>query len=144
MWTGSWMNICLGLPRVLYRKLLPIFVLSYFPFGFEGRMWELIVSLIFLLILLPLTFVLAVVTHVKTPKDHQRSIPCWLDHVLDRTILHQDSLLKSLCFKRHVPLKTHRLSSLSYSCFILLSLSADVELNPGPVDFLYGNCALKL
>ena len=29
-----------GLPR----KLLSIYVFSYFPFGFEGRIWDLIVS----------------------------------------------------------------------------------------------------
>ena len=33
-----------GLPRVPFRKLPSIYVLSYFPFGFEGRMWDLIVS----------------------------------------------------------------------------------------------------
>ena len=27
-----------------FRKLSSIHVLSYFPFGFEGRMWDLIVS----------------------------------------------------------------------------------------------------
>ena len=27
-----------------FRKLLSIYVLSYFPFGFESRMWDLIVS----------------------------------------------------------------------------------------------------
>ena len=27
-----------------FRKLLSVYVLSYFPFGFEGRMWDLIVS----------------------------------------------------------------------------------------------------
>ena len=27
-----------------FRKLLSIYVLSCFPFGFEGRMWDLIVS----------------------------------------------------------------------------------------------------
>ena len=43
------MTTCLGkscsisLPRV-FRKLLSIYVFSYFPFGFEGRMWDLIVS----------------------------------------------------------------------------------------------------
>ena len=26
------------------RKLLSVYVFSYFPFGFEGRMWDLIVS----------------------------------------------------------------------------------------------------
>ena len=27
-----------------FPKLLSIYVFSYFPFGFEGRMWDLIVS----------------------------------------------------------------------------------------------------
>ena len=27
-----------------FRKLPSVYVLSYFPFGFEGRMWYLIVS----------------------------------------------------------------------------------------------------
>ena len=27
-----------------FRKLLSIYVFSYFPSGFEGRMWDLIVS----------------------------------------------------------------------------------------------------
>ena len=27
-----------------FRRLLSIYVFSYFPFGFEGRMWDLIVS----------------------------------------------------------------------------------------------------
>ena len=33
-----------GLPRVPFRKLLSVYVFSYFPFRFEGRMWDLIVS----------------------------------------------------------------------------------------------------
>ena len=28
----------------IFRKLPSIYVFSYFPFGFEGRMWDLIVS----------------------------------------------------------------------------------------------------
>ena len=27
-----------------FRKLLSIYVFSYFPFGFDGRIWDLIVS----------------------------------------------------------------------------------------------------
>ena len=27
-----------------FRKLLSVYVFSYFPFGFESRMWDLIVS----------------------------------------------------------------------------------------------------
>ena len=27
-----------------FRKLLSVYVFDYFPFGFEGRMWDLIVS----------------------------------------------------------------------------------------------------
>ena len=30
-----------------FRKLLSVYVVSYFPFGFEGRMWDLIVSFYF-------------------------------------------------------------------------------------------------
>ena len=32
-----------GLPRA-FRKLLSVYVFSYFPFGFEGRIWDLIGS----------------------------------------------------------------------------------------------------
>ena len=33
------------LPRVPFVNKLPsIYVFSYFPFGFEGRIWDLIVS----------------------------------------------------------------------------------------------------
>ena len=28
----------------VFHKLLSLYVFSYFPFGFEGRMWDLIVS----------------------------------------------------------------------------------------------------
>ena len=27
-----------------FRKLLSVYVFSYFPFGFEGRIWDVIVS----------------------------------------------------------------------------------------------------
>ena len=27
-----------------FRKVLSVYVFSYFPFGFEGRMWDLIAS----------------------------------------------------------------------------------------------------
>ena len=33
----------IGLPRVSFANY-EIYVFSYFPFGFEGRMWDLIVS----------------------------------------------------------------------------------------------------
>ena len=33
-----------GLPTGAFRKQLSVYVFSYFPFGFEGRMWDLIVS----------------------------------------------------------------------------------------------------
>ena len=33
-----------GFPPSAFRKLPSIYVCSYFPFGFEGRMWNLIVS----------------------------------------------------------------------------------------------------
>ena len=31
-----------------FRKQLSVYVLSYFPFGFEGRVWDLIVSVPYL------------------------------------------------------------------------------------------------
>ena len=34
-----------GLPHVPFVKHLSVYVLSYFPFGFEGRIWDLIVSI---------------------------------------------------------------------------------------------------
>ena len=43
-------NMCLKLELFIrftasdFRKLLSIYVFSYFSFGFEGRMWDLIVS----------------------------------------------------------------------------------------------------
>ena len=43
------MTICLGkscsfgLPRVPFVNCFSIYAFSYFPFGFEGRMWDLIV-----------------------------------------------------------------------------------------------------
>ena len=30
-----------------FRKLPSIYVFSYFPFGFEGRMWDLIIAYLF-------------------------------------------------------------------------------------------------
>ena len=43
------MTTCLGklfirFTASAFRKLLSVYVFSYFPFGFEGRMWDLIVS----------------------------------------------------------------------------------------------------
>ena len=41
------MNIGHSVKQLLpnyFRKLSSIYVFSYFPFGFEGRIWDLIVS----------------------------------------------------------------------------------------------------
>ena len=44
------MTTCLGKKLFIrfteraFRKLLSIYVFSYFPFGLEGRIWDLIVS----------------------------------------------------------------------------------------------------
>ena len=46
----SWMTTYLGKSCFIrftasaFRKLRSVYVFSYFPFGFEGRMWDLIVS----------------------------------------------------------------------------------------------------
>ena len=66
-----------------FRKLLSIYVFSYFPFGFEGRTWDLIVSV-------PdhcLSFYFKNKlkgTHVKTVRNLQQpifplTVPCNLD-----------------------------------------------------------------
>ena len=47
---GSWMTTYFGKELFIlfaasaFRKLSSIYVFSYFPFGFEGRIWDLIVS----------------------------------------------------------------------------------------------------
>ncbi|MCG8046380.1 MAG: hypothetical protein JAY66_11960 [Candidatus Thiodiazotropha taylori] len=41
-------------------------------------------------------------------------------------------------------MKDQKVSSLSYLCLILISMSADVESNPGPTDFPCGNCAIEV
>ena len=39
------MTTCLGKSRSFgLRKLLSVYVFGYFPFGFEGKMWDLFVS----------------------------------------------------------------------------------------------------
>ena len=35
---------CSCCPYLYFRKVLSIYIFSYFPFGFEGRVWDLIVS----------------------------------------------------------------------------------------------------
>ena len=47
------------------------------------------------------------------------------------------------CSKWHIPVKEQNISALSYLSFILISMSADVELNPGPADYPCGNCAIE-
>ena len=41
---SSGKELFIGFTARAFRKLLPIYVFSYFPFGFEGRIWDLIVS----------------------------------------------------------------------------------------------------
>ena len=45
------MTTCLGkscfpVSARAFRNLLSVYVLSYFPFGFKGRIWDLIVSVL--------------------------------------------------------------------------------------------------
>ena len=37
-------ELCILFAASAFRKLSSIYVFSYFPFGFEGRIWDLIVS----------------------------------------------------------------------------------------------------
>ena len=39
-----WKELFIRFTASAFRKLPSIYVFSYFPFGFEGRMWDLIVS----------------------------------------------------------------------------------------------------
>ena len=39
----SWKELFIRFTARAFRKLLSMYVLSYFPFGFEGRIWDLIV-----------------------------------------------------------------------------------------------------
>ena len=41
---GSGKELLIGFTASAFRKLLSIYVFSYLPFSFEGRMWDLIVS----------------------------------------------------------------------------------------------------
>ena len=57
-----------GIKLSAFRKLPSIYVFSYFPFGFEGRMWDLILSV-------PdhcLSFYFTI--HYLIPSDRQLSI----------------------------------------------------------------------
>ena len=38
------MRVFIRFTASAFRKLLSVYVFSYFPFGFEARMWDLIVS----------------------------------------------------------------------------------------------------
>ena len=38
----SWKKLFIRFTAHAFRKLLSIYVFSYFPFGFEGRIWDLI------------------------------------------------------------------------------------------------------
>ena len=40
----NWKELFIRFTVSAFRKLLSIYVFSYFPFGSEGRMWDLIVS----------------------------------------------------------------------------------------------------
>ena len=42
--TTIWERAVLLFAASAFRKLSSIYVFSYFPFGFEGRIWDLIVS----------------------------------------------------------------------------------------------------
>ena len=54
----------------------------------------------------------------------------------------QASILKST--KWHIPQKKPRTAVLSYLCILLISLSSDIEANPGPTDYPCGPCAVEV
>ena len=74
--------------------------------------------------------------------NHQLARPCIRPNNLRPA---PSTLLASLKFTQwHIPLKEQSVSSLSYLCVILISMSADVELNPGPTESPCGNCAIEV
>ena len=99
-------------------------------------------------LLLSIVCTLGVLTVVQTPTDHKEIIfrlarPCIRPNNLEPSwISCQASLVKST--KWHIPLNKTRAASLSYLCLLLISLSADIETNPGPIDYSCGNCALEV
>lgn len=98
-------------------------------------------------LLLPIVYTLGVLTVVQTPTDHKiifrLARPCIRPNNSEPSgILCQASLVKST--KWHIPLNKPRAASLSYLCLLLNSLSADIETNPGPIDYSCGNCALDV
>ena len=52
-----------------FRKLLSIYVFSYFPFGFEGRIWDLIVSVRDHCLFFLLRIIIIIVKYAKFTKS---------------------------------------------------------------------------
>ena len=84
-----------------------------------------------------------ILTIVKTPTDQKEitfrlARPCIRPNNLEPSWIRcQASLVKST--KWHISVKKSRAASLSYFCLLLISLSADIETNPGPTDYPCGN-----
>ena len=97
-------------------------------------------------ILCPMIIVLGILHIVGIP-DHKEiktelARPCIRPNNLRPAL---SILLASLkCSQWHIPVKEQRVSSLSYLCVTLISMSADVELNPGLTEFPCGNCAIEV
>ena len=61
-----------------FRKLPSIYVFSYFPFGFEGRMWDLIVSNAYHCLSFYFVFIIHVFSLAWWPSARKRLSSCCL------------------------------------------------------------------
>ena len=74
----------------IFRKLLSIYVLSCFPFGFEGRIWDLFLIIVYLFALYTNTIIAAEKVHrnlVTTVRKSLSDVLCFtfrLVHILGR------------------------------------------------------------
>ena len=85
-----------------FRKLPSVYVFSYFPFGFEGRMWDLIVSVpdhCFSFYLLPWLFTLV-------QRNYARWLPVHIREMASVHETHPDNYVQPSC----KPKKCKRLS----------------------------------
>ena len=85
-----------------FRKLPPVYVFSYFPFGFEGRMWDLIVSVpdhCLSFYLLPWLFTLV-------QRNYARWLPVHIREMASVHETHPDNYVQPSC----KPKKCKRLS----------------------------------
>ena len=67
-----------------FHKLLSVYVFSYFPFGVDGRMWDLILIIVYLFTLSNYTIYFYSKNNISSsyikPHCHLKKYSCWLIH----------------------------------------------------------------